>query len=72
MISSSKNLISRPSSSYVSSTDREQKKTAETQLVKFPYVIDFKREVVLSYIMNTGYIGTYEANYKLLYNKNDK
>lgn len=72
MVSSSKNLISRPSSSYVSSTDREQKKTAETQLVKFPYVLDFKREVVLSYIMNTGYIGTYESNYKLLYNKNDK
>jgi len=40
--------------------------------VKFPYVLDFKREVVLSYIMNTGYIGTYESNYKLLYNKNDK
>lgn len=44
----------------------------ENPLVKYPYVLDFKREVVLSYILNTGYIGTYESHYKLMYNKNDK
>lgn len=36
------------------------------------FIIDFKREIILSYILNTGYIGTYEPTYKLLYNKKDE
>jgi hypothetical protein len=34
------------------------------------YIIAFKREIVLSYLLNTGYIGIYEPTYKLLFNKN--
>jgi len=71
MSSSSRNLPSRPSSSYISTMNEPQKKV-ETTVVKYPYVLDFKREVVMSYVMNTGYIGTYETHYKLLYNKTDK
>jgi len=36
------------------------------------YILQYKKEIVLSYLLNTGYIGTYEQNYKLLYNKLEK
>ena len=33
------------------------------------FILSFKRDIVFSYLMNTGYIGTYEPGYKLLFNK---
>jgi len=38
----------------------------------YVYILQYKKEIVLSYLLNTGYIGTYEQNYKLLYNKLEK
>jgi hypothetical protein len=38
----------------------------------YVYILQYKKEIVLSYLLNTGYIGTYEHNYKLLYNKLEK
>ena len=34
--------------------------------------MDYRKEIILSYLLNTGYIGTYEPNYKLLYNKKNE
>lgn len=39
------------------------------KLATHVFVVAFKKEIVLSYLLNTGYVGTYEPNYKLLYNK---
>jgi hypothetical protein len=38
----------------------------------YVYILQYKKEIVLSYVLNTGYIGTYEQTYKLLYNKHEK
>ena len=34
-------------------------------------MLDFREDVVWNYILSNGYIGTYEANYKTLYNRHD-
>jgi hypothetical protein len=38
----------------------------------YVYILQYKKEIVLSYLLNTGYIGTYEQNYRLLFNKLEK
>jgi len=42
------------------------------KLANYVYILEYKREIVSSYLLNTGYVGTYEPNYKLLYNKKDE
>jgi hypothetical protein len=43
--------------------------TSMVKLATHAFIVAFKKEIVLSYLLNTGYVGTYEPNYKLLYNK---
>ena len=37
----------------------------------FVYVLSYRQDVVWNYILSNGYIGTYETNYKVLFNKHD-
>jgi len=46
-----------------------QVKQPVAKLASHVYVVSFKKEIVMSYMLNTGYVGTYEPSYKLLYNK---
>lgn len=57
----------------VSTSEREKLlKENPPKLATHVYIVDYKKEVVLSYLLNTGYVGTYEPTYKLLYNKRDE
>lgn len=53
-------------------TEGEKIKENLPKLATYIYISDFKKEIVLSYQLNTGYVGTYEPNYKLLYNKRNE
>lgn len=33
--------------------------------------MDYRQDVVWNYILSNGYIGTYEPNYKIVFNKHD-
>jgi hypothetical protein len=46
-------------------SDKEPQLRPSTQV----YILSFKREIVLSYILSSGYIGIYEPTYKLLFHK---
>ena len=35
------------------------------------YVLEYRQDVVWNYILSNGYVGTYEPNYKIIFNKND-
>lgn len=52
--------------------DREQiemnNKKKEIGLV---YIIEYHEETIWSYRLNNGYVGTYEPNYKIIYNSHD-
>lgn len=39
------------------------------KFVTHTYIVEYKKEIILSYLLNNGYIGTYEPTYKLIYNK---
>jgi hypothetical protein len=56
----------------VSLRDRALTQATEAKESRPPsqvYILSFKREVVLSYLLSSGYIGTYEPTYKLLFNR---
>ena len=42
------------------------------KMATYVYILEYKREIISSYLLNTGYIGTYEPNYKILYNKREE
>lgn len=48
------------------SSEEEMKKA-----INLVYVLDYKQDTVWSYILSNGYIGTFEKNYKILFNRFD-
>jgi hypothetical protein len=69
----------KPTMNHFSSTNSNHKvsvrERAHTQVTtdakhsSHTYILTFKREIVMSYLLSTGYVGIYEPNYKLLFNK---
>lgn len=35
------------------------------------YIIEYHEETIWNYRLNNGYVGTYEPNYKIVYNSHD-
>ena len=66
--SKSKDIFRAQSTSMYEKEDKIEKKKKE---LGFVYVLDFREDVVWNYILSNGYIGTYEPNYKTLFNRHD-
>jgi hypothetical protein len=63
-------LRERAITQAVTTSQPSQQLTASSFQV-YAYIAAYRKEIVMSYIMNTGYVGTYEPNYKLLFNSRD-
>ena len=44
----------------------------EKGLIQNVMIVEYRREIISSYLLNTGYVGTYEPTYKLLYNRREE
>lgn len=69
----SSNNLSRSKGKEISLRPRSsiQEKLPQKKQMGFVYVLSYRQDVVWNYILSNGYIGTYETNYKVLFNKHD-